>query len=196
MKLRLFFPALAMVALSTFASSASAQIGLYLNPVFSRAHIGTADSGPYSFLGDGTTSRWFGGVAYGGYWDFYHQPKYSAGVDIRETTLHANNAALNTFSVAARIEGNDRHYGFRPYGQLAIGAGKSHGVHSTVSTTRLQWGIFGGLDYPIAKHVDFRAIELGYGTVTTMSSTIERANTNIPSASLIHISTGLVFRFK
>lgn len=196
MKLRLFFPALVLGVMSLVSTAAKAQVGLYLNPVATHVSISTPDSGPFAFLGDNTTSRFFGGVDFGGYWDFYHAPGYDAGVDIRETTVHGNNASLNTFSVAARVEGHPtRYYGIRPYGQLAIGAGNSKAEKSNVHTTKPEWGIFGGLDKPIAKHVDFRIIELGYGTVTTMSSKIERGNTPIAAARLFNISSGLVFRF-
>ncbi len=187
---------MALALASLFASTTShAQVGLYLNPVATHVHIGTADSGVFSFLGDNTTSRWFGGVDFGGYYDFFHAEKFDAGVDLRESILHGNNAALNEFSVAARIAGKPVRYGIRPYGQLGIGAGSTHAPHSTITTTKITWAVTGGLDYPIAKHVDFRAIELSYGTLQTMSSQIERANTSIPSASLFTLSSGLVFRF-
>lgn len=211
MKLRFVLPTLALALVGLVSTSAQAQIGVYLNPVFNHISTSTADSGPFSFLGDGVTSRWFGGVDYGGYWDFYHATAFSAGLDVRETIVHSNNAKLNTFSVAARIAGNPK-YGFRPYAQLAVGAGHSKPEQSTLGVTKVQFGIYGGLDYPIAKHVDFRVIEIGYGSVTPMSSEIERVSncittfptpggspvttcSSIPSVNLIHISSGLVFRF-
>jgi len=196
MKLRSVLPALAL-GIATLLSGrvAKAQVGLYLNPVVTRVGISTPDFGPFAFLGDNTTSRVFGGLDFGGYWDFYHQPGFHAGVDVRDTIIHGNNADLNTFSVAARISGNPVKYGIRPYAQLAVGAGRSKAPLSIVHITKAEWGLFGGLDYPLAKHVDFRVVELGYGTVTTISSQQERANTSIPAASLFNISSGLVFRF-
>jgi hypothetical protein len=195
MKSRFVLLALATFALGLSGASAKAQVGLYFNPVVAHVHIGTADYGSYSFLGDGVTSRWFAGVDYGGYYDFFHRPGFAAGVDVRDTILHGNNADLNTFSVGARLAANPIKYGFRPYVELDAGAGRSKPELSTLSTTKAQFDILGGLDYPLGKHVDLRAIEIGYGNVQTISSQIERDNTSIPSASLIHISTGLVFRF-
>jgi hypothetical protein len=196
MKLRFVLTALAL-GFSTLliAPRANAQVGVYLNPVVTHIGISTPDSGPYAFLGENTTGRFFGGVDFGGYWDFYHQPGYALGVDIRDTTVHGNNAGLNTFSVAGRIAGNPVKYGLRPYAQLAIGSGRSKSEESIIHVTKFEWGIFAGVDYPLGKHVDFRVVELGYGTVTTISSEIERSNTSIPGANLFNISSGLVFRF-
>jgi hypothetical protein len=192
MKLRFVLPALALALMTLCtATGANAQVGVYLNPVVTHVGISTADTGPYAFLGDNTTGRFFGGLDYGGYWDFYHQPGFNAGVDMRETILHGNNADLSTFSVAGRVAANPIKYGIRPYAELALGAGRSKAIH----VTKFQFGIFAGIDYPIATHVDFRVIEIGYGTVTTISSQIERADTSIPSAQLFSISSGLVFRF-
>ena len=196
MKLRFVLPALLLGILSLVsARTAHAQVGLYLNPVVTRVGISTPDSGPFAFLGDNTTSRFFGGLDFGGYWDFVHKPGYGAGLDVRDTIVHGNNADLNTFSVAARVAGNPVKYGLRPYAELAAGAGRSRAPTSNVHITKAEWGIFGGLDYPLGKHVDFRVIELGYGTVTTISSQQERAGTSIPAASLFNMSSGLVFRF-
>jgi hypothetical protein len=182
--------------MSFFAGAkAQAQVGVYLNPVVSHVGISTADSGPFAFLGDGETSRWFGGLDFGGYWDFYHLNKVNLGVDMRETVQHGNNAALNTFSVAPRVSSKPLKGSIQPYAELQLGAGRSRAEHSAISTTRFQIGIFAGVDYPIAKYVDFRVVELGYSNVQTMSSSVERASTNIPNANLFSISSGLVFTF-
>jgi hypothetical protein len=58
----------------------------------------------------------------------------------------------------------------------------------------LQFGVFGGLDYTLAKHVDFRAFELGYGAVTTINSGDFGGPTTFPSSRIFSISSGLVFR--
>jgi len=195
MKLRFVLPALVLVLGMLGASSAKAQVGVYFNPVFTHVGISTPDTGPFAFLGDNTTGRWFGGVDFGGYWDFYHPKSYDAGLDIRETIVHGNNASLSTFSVAARVAAKPVKYGVRPYAQLAAGAGRTKAEESNIHVTKFEWGIFGGLDDPIGKHVDFRVIEIGYGTVTPQSSAVQRAPVTIASAKLFNISSGLVFRF-
>jgi hypothetical protein len=82
MKLRFLVPAFAL-ALTTIA--AHAQIGLYFNPVVSRVSISTPDTGPFAFLGDNATSRIFGGVDFGGYYEFAHYAKADVSVDVRDS---------------------------------------------------------------------------------------------------------------
>jgi hypothetical protein len=193
MRLRFVLPAL---ALAVVAASAKAQkIGVYLNPVVTRVHISQTDTGPFAFLGENTTTRFFGGVDIGGYYNFAHQPGFDVGADVRDTIVHSNNASLNTFMVALKLQGHPWKLGVKPYVQLGIGAGTTKAEVSLVHTTKAEYGIFGGLDHPLNRHVDFRVIELGYGSVTTTSSAIYGGPTPIPAASLIHISSGLVFTF-
>jgi hypothetical protein len=61
----------------------------------------------------------------------------------------------------------------------------------------VDYGIFAGVDYPLGHHVDFRIFEVGYGSLATVSSATVGAGGNvaIPSSTLIHFSSGLVFRF-
>ena len=192
MRLRLIFPALALAVVTL---GAQAQVGIYLNPIVTRVGISQTDTGPFAFLGENTTSRYFGGLDIGGYYDLFHGASFEGGIDVRDTIVHANNASLNSFTVAARVEAKPWKHGLRPYAQLAVGAGSSKAELSTIRTTKAEVGIFAGVDYPLNKHVDFRAVELGYGTVTTVSSQIHGGTTPIPSASLFSISSGLVFRF-
>ena len=54
-------------------------------------------------------------------------------------------------------------------------------------------GSSGGLDYSLASHVDFRAVEIGYGGLSTVNSTNFNAGGSYPTSRLFSISTGLVF---
>ncbi|HZQ43319.1 MAG TPA: outer membrane beta-barrel protein [Acidobacteriaceae bacterium] len=186
---------LAAVVLAAVAASARAQVGVYINPVVTRISNSTPDTGPFAFLGDGVTSRTFGGLDFGGYYDVTRGPGMKFGVDARDTIVHGNNASLNVFSLAARIEAPPIGHGLRPYAQLAAGAATSKAEHSVVHTTRGMFGIFAGLDYPLNRHVDFRIVELGYGSVTTTNSYIYGSHTPIGASSMVHVSSGLVFRF-
>ena len=193
MKLRFLVPALAVV-LTTAA--AHAQIGLYLNPVVSRIGISTPDTGPFAFLGQNTTSRIFGGVDFGGYYTFAHYPKSNISVDLRDTIQHGNSASLNSFLFGIRASANPMVYSFQPYVQLSIGEGRSKSPLSPIHVSKLEYDIFGGIDKSISKHVDWRVVEIGYGSVQTISSQIYSGPTIIPSASLLNFSTGLVFRIR
>lgn len=192
MRLRYVLAAMVLVAV---AASARAQVGVYVNPVFNRITNSTPDSGPFAFLGQGGTSRNFGGLDFGAYYDITHGLGTKFGVDARDTTVHSGNANMNVFSVAARVEAPSLTRGIRPYAELAAGAATSKPDESLVHTTRGMFGIFAGVDYPLNRHVDFRVVELGYGSVTTTNSYIYGGPTPIGASSLFQVSSGLVFRF-
>jgi hypothetical protein len=172
----------------------SGDVGLYVNPIGIHITNSKPDSGPFAFLGDNTTSRTFYGVDLGGYVNFYHAPKFDAGIDIRDIIVSGNGAHLNSFLVGGRVIAKPLANSFKPYLQLSVGAGSSKPAKSTVHLTRLQYGIFGGMDYTLSKHVDFRMFELGYGAVSTVSSGNFNGSTTFPASRLFNISTGLVFR--
>ncbi|MEI9980484.1 MAG: hypothetical protein WDN23_16070 [Edaphobacter sp.] len=170
------------------------DVGLYVNPVGLHITNSQPDTGPFAFLGENATSRMFWGADFGGYINFFHAPGFNAGVDIRDAIVTANNARLNSFLVGARVIVKPIAESFKPYLQLSIGAGSSKPPTSPIKLTRLQYGIYGGLDYTLSKHVDFRAFELGYGAVPTVSSGNFNGTTSFPSSRLFSVSSGLVFR--
>jgi hypothetical protein len=183
------------VVLAAVAASARAQVGLYVNPVFTRISNSTPDTGPFAFLGNGATSRTFGGLDLGAYYNISHGPGMKFGVDVRDTTVHSNNAALNVFSLAGRVEAAPLAYGLRPYAQVSAGVATSKAQQALIHTSRGMFGIFAGVDYPLSRHVDFRIVELGYGGVTTQNSYIYGGPTVIGPSRMVQVSSGLVFRF-
>jgi hypothetical protein len=185
-----------LLVLTTVAAHAQAGVGLYLNPIAIRASNSVADSGPYAFLGQNSTSNVFYGYNLGGYYDFFHSGSLSAGFDMRFSDLHANNAMLRNFLVGPRLSAKPFKRPFEPYVEAAIGSGTTKAPESTIHRTKLNYAIYAGLDYAIASHVDFRAVEIGYGSLTTASTaTIAAYGPTIPAAKLVSFSTGLVFRF-
>jgi hypothetical protein len=172
----------------------STDVGLYVNPIFTHITNSQADTGTFAFLGSGVTSRQFYGAAIGGFVDFYHAPKFDAGMDIRDTIVSANNARLNSFLVGARFAAKPIGDKFKPYLQVSVGVGSSKPPTSPIKLNRFQYGVYGGLDYSLHKHVDFRVVELGYGSVTTINSGDFGGTTMFGSSGLFQVSTGLVFR--
>ena len=193
MKLRFLVPSLAL-ALTTFA--AHAQIGLYLNPVVSRVSNSTPDTGPFAFLGEGGTSKIFGGVDFGGYYTFAHYPKSNLSFDARDTLQRYSTASFNSFLVGPRLQAKPMIYNLKPYAQLSIGVGTTKAPLSPISISKFQYGIYIGADKTIKKHLDWRILEVGYGSVTTISSNIFGSPTPIPNANILTFSTGFVFRFR
>lgn len=186
---------LAAAVLASVAAGAQAQVGVYVNPVFNRISNSTPDTGPFAFLGEGATSRNFGGVDFGAYYNITRGPGMKFGVDAREKSVHSNNASLNVFSLAARVEAPPLAHGIRPYAELAAGAANSKAEHSLLHDTRGEFALYGGIDYPLNRHIDFRVVEVGLGNVTTTNSYIHGSPKPIGASGLIHVSSGLVFRF-
>jgi hypothetical protein len=206
MKLR-YLATVVVLALTTVAAHAQKQsqdqsqdqhnFGLYLNPIAIRASNSVAQTGPYAFLGQNSTSQVFYGYTLGGYYDFYHAGNLSAGFDMRFSDLHANNAMFRDFLVGLRLADQPFKRPFKPYLEATIGDGTTKAPSSTVHISKLDYAIFGGVDYTLARHVDFRVFEVGYGSLTTASSgTVGTGGSVIiPASTIIDFSSGLVFRF-
>ncbi len=193
MKLR--FLALCL-ALAFTSIAAHAQVGLYINPVGIHISNSSTDTGPFAFLGDNVTSRMFYGVNIGGYDDFFKSDKIAAGIDIRDSFSNGNRATLNSFLVGARVAANSATSNFKPYAQLMLGVGTTKPPTTGVHVSKVQYGVFGGVDYTIASHVDFRVVELGYGGVSTTSSANYNGLNSYPASRLFSVSSGLVFTIK
>jgi hypothetical protein len=188
--------------MTTVAAHAQSQgnVGLYFNPIATRVSnsvVDTGDSGVFAFLGQNSTSQIFYGYDLGGYYDFYHSGKLNAGLDMRFSDQHANNAMLKNFLVGVRVSGSPFSRPFKPYIQAEIGKGSTKAPASTVHVGKVDYAVSGGIDYTLARHVDFRIIEIGYDSLTTVSSATVGAGGNIaiPASTLINFSSGLVFRF-
>jgi hypothetical protein len=195
---------LALKSLTTVAAHAqsdtqvASEVGLYFNPLAINASNSVMDSVPaYNFYPNGATSQLFWGFDIGGYYDFFHAGSLDAGLDIRDSDLHANNALLKNFLVGARISAHPFQRPFRPYLQASVGVGTTKAPQSTLHISKLDYAIFAGVDYTLQRHVDFRAAEIGYGSLITVSGeTVGGQSTvPIPASKLISFSTGFVFHF-
>ena len=191
MKLRFLVPALTLALITI---GAQAQGGLYFNPIVTRVSNSTPDTGDFAFLGSGNTSRIFGGVMIGGYYEVYHAPKFDFSLDLRDEIEHGNSAALNSLLFGGHFVYKPAHSTLKPYVQLSIGDGRTTSPLSPIHVSKLEYAAFVGVDRPLNRHVDWRIIEVGYGSVTTISSYLFDGPTVIPAARLINFSTGFVFR--
>jgi hypothetical protein len=191
MKLRFLVSTFAL-ALTTIV--AHAQTGLYLNPIITRASNTVADTGSFAFLGQNSKSAIFGGVDIGAYYMFAHYTGFDVGVDVREVIQHANNAGLSSFMVAPRIAFKPVSYGLKPYAQVGFGAGRTHSGENSAHVTKLELAVTGGIDKPLGRYVDWRVVEVGYGSVSTISSAVYNGPTPVPAAKLLNFSAGLVFK--
>jgi len=184
-----------VVVLALTSVAAHAQAGIYLNPIAIRVSNSVADTGPFAFLGQGSTSQFFEGVNFGGYYNFFHQGQFEAGLDLRDAITRGNNASLNSFLAGARVAVSPFRLPFKPYAQVSVGTGRTSSPTSQLHTSKVEYGVFAGVDYTLNRHFDFRAIEVGYSSLQTISSSIVGGSTlAIPSSSLLSISTGIVIR--
>jgi hypothetical protein len=170
--------------------------GLYLNPVAIRITNSTPDTGLFAFLGQNATSKMFYGVNLGGYFDWQAKPKIGVGMDMRETIVHGDNAALDSLLFGVRVVDKPFQSPLRLYVEPALGLGRSKSPYSSAHHSSFETHIFVGADYPIAKFVDWRVVEAGYGSVKTINSSDFGYAVSIPSSHLLSITTGLVFRIR
>jgi len=192
MKLRFLVLSLALGLLTI---SARAQAGLYVNPIAMHVSISQPDNGPYAFLGDNNTSGMFYGISLGGYYDLHSTSKLKAGFDVRDAIVHGNNAAFDNVLFGLRLSGQPFSRPFRPYVQPVIGFGRSTSPFSSLHKSNVEYGVYAGVDYPLKKHLDWRIAEVGFTSVGIINSSNFGYPTTISSATVISVSTGLVFRF-
>ena len=183
------------LAPATLIAPAQAQVGLFLNPIAQRISLSTADKGTFAFLGTGTTSRFFYGPEFGAYYDFKTPYPFHAGFEMRDSIMHGNDAALNNFLVGVRISGKPFSSPLKPYVEPVVGVGTSHAPATTIRVSKVEYGVYAGVDYETHHHLDFRLVELGYGSVTTASSETIGGTAAVPAATVLSLSAGLVFRF-
>lgn len=176
--------------------SAHAQIGVYATPIFTRATNAKPDSGDFSFLGAGATSRVFSGFGFGAYDDLFHSGRIDAGIDMRASIQNGNGAHLNQFLVGARVAFRPASVPIKPYVELYGGVGGTRAALNPLYANKPEFGVATGLDYHLRRHVDFRVIEVGVSSLQAISSGLVQGTTALPpSARLLNVSTGIVFRF-
>ena len=104
---------------------------------------------------------------------------------------------LRSFLVGARVSAKPFTRPIKPYAQISVGVSTTKAPASTVHVSKFDYAVYGGVDYTLQKHIDFRVLEIGYGSLTTVSSAdVGGGGTlNIPAANQLSFSSGLVFRF-
>ena len=188
------FPVLAVV-LAAGTMQAGAQGALYLNPMVTRVSNSTMDTGPFSFLGTSSTSQLFGGLVVGGYLEVYQAPKFVVSLDLRDAIEAGNNASLNSFLFGVRVAGRPERSAFKPYAQASVGDGRTRAPHTSIVTNQFVYDVAAGVDRTLSKHVDWRIAEVGYGSVSTINSSMFSSSTpSTPASHLLNFSAGLVFR--
>lgn len=171
-----------------------AQVSAYLNPIVTRLSNSQVDTGTFAYLGNGNTSAIRGGVAIGASYMFRSASRVQFGLDMRDEWQGGGDSLLNSFLVGGRAAYavTDR---LRPYLQVSGGVGTTRAPFTAVRTSKAMAKVYAGVDYRVSPHVDFRAVEIGFGELTTASDAQYNSALSYPADTLISFSSGLVFRF-
>lgn len=157
---------------SLFTLAGHAQLGVY----------GKVDYTRYSQPGT-NTSFYGGGV--GVYDDFIHAGPIRAGLDLRGDLLTGSGAHYRDLLAGVRVAFKRPVLPVRPYVQGSVGIGGTEatgpfapGIQARYNNKFLT-GVFGGIDITILPHLDFRAVELGYGRISGLSANEFTASSGI-----------------
>lgn len=184
----------AAVLLGWGTVGAQAQAALYFNPIVTRASNSQVDPGNFAFLGAGNTSALRGGVSIGGSYMFPPKTRLAFGLDMRDEWQGGNDSLLNSFLVGVRVAGRVGER-FKPYLQISGGAGTTRAPLTVVRTTKGMAKVYLGGDYALTRHLDFRVVEIGFGTLSTVSTAQYNSSLSYSADRLISFSSGLVYRF-
>ena len=190
MKWGSFLPA-CLLGMATVA--AHGQAAVYFNPIVTRVSNSQVDNGSFSYMGINSTSALRGGVAIGGSYMFAHGPKALFGLDLRDEWQRGSDSVLNDFLVGIRVQGKVGER-LKPYAQVSGGGGYTRSPFNQVHTSKGMFKVYGGADYSLNKRLDFRIVEIGYGTLNT-SSGAQHGLIAYPASTLISFSSGLVVKF-
>ncbi len=193
MKWGKLFPAF-LLGIAATGAHAQGQAAVYFNPIVTRVSNSQVDTGTFAYLGQGNTSALRGGVAIGGSYMFPHGSKAAFGLDLRDEWQRGSNALLNDFLIGVRGQATVSER-LKPYVQVSGGAGTTRAPFTAVRTTKGLFKVYGGLDYTLNKRLDFRAVEIGYGSLTTANTALYNSTTSYPASKLISFSSGLVVHF-
>jgi hypothetical protein len=160
-------------------SAAIGQVGIYGN--FATVHLNNANTWSY---GPG------GGI----YYDAVHLGPIRIGGDLRGNVLWGDQVNYWSGLGGVRLVVKPPLLPFRVYGQGSAGVGGMKASGSTGNlpnsySNKFQWDVFGGTDFTLLPHVDWRVVELGYGKMSGVNG-----GTVAPSVGVFTLSTGIVLR--
>lgn len=166
-----------LLILVVSASAAHGQIGVYGN--FATVHLNS-------------TNTWSYGPGGGVYYDAVHLGPIRIGGDVRGNVLFGNQVNYWSGLGGVRLVVKPPLLPFIVYGQGSAGVAgiKQSGSGSSGGySNKFQWDVFGGTDFTIFPHIDWRVVELGYGKMSGVNG-----GTTAPSVGVFTLSSGIVLR--
>lgn len=172
--------------LLVLTAAAHGQFGVY----------GKFDLNHYSFNNGGTSAATLYGGGFGIYDDFVKLGPVRGGVDLRESLVTNSKYDYRSTLFGARVALKAPVLPLRPYVQGSVGVGGTKskgplaaGISGSSYSNKFSYEILGGLDWTVFPHVDFRAVEIGFGR---QSGTGSAAGSG--ASSMVVVSSGLVLR--
>ena len=172
-----------LLALTFSTVAASAQVGIYGN----FAAVNLSNNG-------GGANFWSYGPGAGLYYDFLHFGPIRIGADLRGNRLWGNEVDYWSGLGGVRLVVKPPVLPFRVYVQGSAGVGGSKASGNTGNlpnsySNKFQYDVFGGTDFTLLPHIDWRVVELGYGRMSGVN-----AGTTAPSSGVFTLSSGIVLR--
>jgi hypothetical protein len=163
-RLRLFVAAVVLLV----PGVAKAQIGVYA--AFSATKLSVANT------------SWIYGPTFGAYYTTVHLPVLNFGVDARGSVLGGSGVTqVKSGLIGPRVVAHLPIVPLKPYVEGLVGAGQVQ-VAGT-SSTHLEYGLAGGVDFTFFPRLDWRVVDYQYGSFNGLNGGNQKT-----------ISTGLIFR--
>lgn len=173
-------------AVLSLTAAAHAQFGVY----------GKFDLNHYNFNNGGTAATTFYGGGFGIYDDFVKLGPVRGGVDLRESLVSGGNYNYRSTLFGARVALKAPVLPLRPYVQASVGVGGTKskgpfaaGISGASYSNKFTYQVLGGLDWTVFPHVDFRALEIGFGRQSGVGSAAGSG-----ASTMVLVSSGIVFR--
>ncbi len=166
-------PLLILLPFALLPLSAPAQTGLY-------AEFGASKSGL-------SNNDWIYGPTFGAYFDRWHLPFVSAGVDLRGSILGPSGSTKIYSGLAGpRVALRPHIIPLQPYAEAVIGVGHAEFGQGAAQTTatKFEYQFLGGVDLTVLPRIDWRVAEFSYGGLAGLDQSFHPKT----------ISTGIVLR--
>ena len=180
---KLFAILAALLLAPLFASAAHAQVGVY--GILSATRVSNPSSAQSNTYGGTNTGYWTTGGGGGVYYDAIHLGPVSLGLDLRGTSASKAKTILGGVRVAA----HPPILPIKPYIEGLVGRTTTTNIYNN-SAADFTYQFVGGIDYTIIPHLDFRAIEIGGGSIPTGISTAP-----VGTRTVVTISSGIAVHF-
>ncbi len=128
---------------------------------------------------------WIYGPTFGAYFDRFHIPFFSAGLDLRGAVLGPGDSTqLYSGLIGPHVAFRPRVLPIQPYVEGLVGVGHIDFGSGNGSDTQFEYQFLGGIDLTILPRIDWRVAEFSYGALSAFNGSLHPKT----------ISTGIVLR--